>query len=170
VYVGNRVGSWVGLNFWPRISPSVADPGSRVLLIPGSGMDFFRISVPRSSTHISQTIGSPWSKSNEADKRISKNIPQFNSVADQGCLSRIPVPTCFHPGSRNRTVSIPDPGSSSKEFKYFNPKKAKKWFLSSKKYDPGCSSRMLILSHPRSRIQGSKKHPIPDPGYGSATL
>jgi hypothetical protein len=42
-----------------------------------------------------------------------------------------------------------------KEFKYFNPKKAKKWFLSSKKYDPGCSSRirMLTFSHPGSRGQ-----------------
>ncbi len=33
------------------------------------------------------------------------------SVADPGCLSRIPDPTFFHPGSRIRTVSIPDPGS-----------------------------------------------------------
>jgi hypothetical protein len=67
---------------------------------------------------------------------------------------------------------IPDPESDFfpsriliKEFKYFIPKKAKKWFLSSKKYDPGCSSRirMLTFSHPGSRIQGSKRHPIPDP-------
>jgi hypothetical protein len=34
------------------------------------------------------------------------------SVADPGCLSRIPDPTFFHPGSRIRR----------KEFKYFNPK------------------------------------------------
>jgi hypothetical protein len=52
---------------------------------------------------------------------------------------------------------IPDPGSELspsririKEFKYFNPKKSKKWFLSSRKYDPGCSSR------------------IPDPGVEKA--
>jgi hypothetical protein len=32
------------------------------------------------------------------------------SVADPGCLSRIPDPTFFHSGSRIRTVSIPDPG------------------------------------------------------------
>jgi hypothetical protein len=45
------------------------------------------------------------------------------SVADPGCLSRIPDPTfsiqdpnCLHPGSR---ILI-------KEFKYFNPKKGKK--------------------------------------------
>jgi hypothetical protein len=48
-----------------------------------------------------------------------KNI----SVADPGCLSRIPDPTFFHPGSRIRTVSILDPGSSSKNL---TPKKAKK--------------------------------------------
>jgi hypothetical protein len=40
---------------------------------------------------------------------------------------RIPDPIFFHPGSRIRI----------KEFKYFNPKK---WFLSSRKYDLGCSS------------------------------
>jgi hypothetical protein len=45
--------------------------------------------------------------------------------------SRILDPSCLHPGSR-----IPDPGSSSR-----TPKQ-KKWFLSSKKYDPGCSSRI----------------------------
>jgi hypothetical protein len=79
---------------------------------------------------------------------------------------------------------IPDPGSDFfpsripdlvsririKEFKYFNPKKTKKWFLSSRKYDPGCSSRIRMLTFYPSRIQGSKKHRIPDPGSGSATL
>jgi len=43
-------------------------------------------------------------------------LPAFPSVADPGCLSRIPDPTFFHPGSR---ILI-------KEFKYFNPKKSKK--------------------------------------------
>jgi hypothetical protein len=59
-----------------------------------------------------------------------------------------------------------------KEFKYFNPKKAKKWFLSSKKYDPGCSSRIPDpdADFLPSRIPESKMHPIPDPGSGSATL
>ncbi len=33
---------------------------------------------------------------------------------------------------------------------------------------PGSRIRMLTFSHPGSRIQGSEKHPIPDPG--SATL
>ncbi len=35
---------------------------------------------------------------------------------------------------------------------------------------PGSRIRMLTFSHPGPRIQGSKKHPIPDPGSGSATL
>ncbi len=58
------------------------------------------------------------------------------SVADLGCLSRIPSQTFFHPGSRIRTVSIPDPGSSSKNLSILTPKKAKKWFLSSSVADP----------------------------------
>jgi hypothetical protein len=35
---------------------------------------------------------------------------------------------------------------------------------------PGSRIRMLTFSHPGSRIQGSKRHPIPDPGSGSETL
>jgi hypothetical protein len=62
--------------------------------------------------------------------------------------TRIPGPNFLHPGSRIRI----------KKFKYFNPKK---WFLSSRKYDPGCSSR--ILNFLPIRIQGSKRHQIPDP-------
>ncbi len=76
--------------------------------------------------------------------------------------SRIPDPNRLHPGSR---ILI-------KEFKYFNQKK--KWFLSSKKYDPGWSSQIpdpgsgcWFSTHPGSRIQGSKRHPIPDPGSGT---
>ncbi len=41
-----------------------------------------------------------------------------------------------------------------KEFKYFNPKK---WFLNSRKYDPGCSARIWILTFYPSRIRGSKR-------------
>ncbi len=66
--------------------------------------------------------------------------------------SRIP-PNCFHPGSRIRI----------KEFEYFNPKK---WFLSSMKYDPSCSSRIpeRILTFYPSRIPGSKRHRIRNTG------
>jgi hypothetical protein len=79
------------------------------------------------------------------------------SVADPGCLSRIrlfsiPDPNCLHPGSSSKNLCI------------LTPKKAKKWFLSSKKYDPGCSSgsriRMLTFFHPESRI--------PNPGVKNA--
>ncbi len=50
----------------------------------------------------------------------------LSSVADPGCLSWIPDPTFFHPGSRIRTVSIPDPGSSSKNLSILTPKNSKK--------------------------------------------
>jgi hypothetical protein len=48
-------------------------------------------------------------------------------------------PSRIHSGSRIRI----------KEFKYFNPKKL---LLSSRKYDPGCSSRIRILMFYLSRI------------------
>ncbi len=64
---------------------------------------------------------------------------------------------------------IPDPNIFPsririKEFKYFNPKNC---FLSSRKYDQGCSSRIrnLIFTHTGTRIQGPKGHRIPDPQH-----
>jgi hypothetical protein len=73
---------------------------------------------------------------------------------------RILDPTFFHPESRLQIFSIPDPGSEFfpswiriKEFKYFNPKK---WFLSSRKYDLGCSFRIP------SRIRTFYPSRIPD--------
>jgi hypothetical protein len=83
------------------------------------------------------------------------------SVADLGCLSRIPDPNCLHPGYRIRI----------KEFKYFNPKKNNGF---------QALENMIRVVHPESRIRmltfylsripdpGVKK--APDPGYGSATL
>ncbi len=70
---------------------------------------------------------------------------------------------------------IPDTGSEIyiKEFKYFKPKK---WFLSSRKYDTGCSSPIRIpdlypdflpIPDNGSRIQGSKRHRLPDPQHWS---
>jgi hypothetical protein len=60
----------------------------------------------------------------------------------------IPELNFFHPGSRIRI----------REFEYFNPK----LFLSSWKYDPGCSSRIRIPDQDPdfypSRIPGSKRH------------
>ncbi len=90
-----------------------------------------------------------------------------------------------YPRSWIRLFSIPDPNFFNlgpriciKEFNYFNPKKC---FLNSRKYDPGCSSRIQIpdpdtdflpIPDPgsrgkkgRHRIQGSKRHRIPDPQH-----
>ncbi len=74
----------------------------------------------------------------------------YNSVADQGCLSRI------------RIFSIPDQKDSRSririhitEFKYFFPKK---FILNSRKYDLGCSSPIRIPDPDLDFL------PIPDPG------
>jgi hypothetical protein len=64
--------------------------------------------------------------------------------------------------SRIRTVSIQDPGSSSKNLSILTPPPKKKWFLSSKKYDPGCSSR---IPDPDADFLPSR---IPDPGVKKA--
>jgi hypothetical protein len=61
---------------------------------------------------------------------------------------------------------IPDPGSRSKRFRIPDPYQTilsiltQKLFLSSRKYDPGCSSRIRILIFYPSRI--------PDPGVKKA--
>jgi hypothetical protein len=71
----------------------------------------------------------------------------FNQCCGSGMFFTIPDSTFFHPGSEFSQSRI-----RIKEFKYSN---SKKWFLSSRKYDPGCSSRIRILtfSHPGSRIR-----------------
>jgi hypothetical protein len=100
-------------------------------------------------------------------KITPKQIPDLNlSFQDPG--SRIQGKK--DSGSRIRTHIT--------EFKYFYPKKP---FLSSRKNDLGFSSRIQIKNFFSSRIVDpdrgtgsrllvSKKHPIPDPGSGSATL
>jgi hypothetical protein len=73
----------------------------------------------------------------------------------------IPDPGSDFFPSQIRLFSIPDPGSEQSQSRIpdphqkilcFNPKKG---FLSSRKYDPGCSSRirMLTSTHPGSRGQ-----------------
>jgi hypothetical protein len=59
---------------------------------------------------------------NPRSSELSHCRISLTSVADSGCLSRIPDPTLFHPGSRIRIVSIPDPGSASKNLSIL-PKK-----------------------------------------------
>jgi len=71
--------------------------------------------------------------------------------------SRIRLFSIPDPGSELSPSRIPDPGSSSKNLSILTPKKAKKWFLSSKKYDPGCSSR---IPDPDADFLPSR---IPDP-------
>jgi hypothetical protein len=76
------------------------------------------------------------------------------SGADPGCLSGIPEPTFFHPGSRVEKIPDPDP---HKQFKHFEPK--------NKIRNVHPRSRIWIVVHPGSwiRISGPKKHRIPDP-------
>jgi hypothetical protein len=87
----------------------------------------------------------------------------------------IPDQTYFYPGIRIRIFFHPVSGSLIRipevhyEFKYFNPKK---WFLSSRKYDPGCSFRIpdpypdfLPIPDP-----GVKKEPVPDPAPQRCTI
>ncbi len=73
----------------------------------------------------------------------------------------------FHPGSELSPSRI-----LIKEFKYFNPQKSKKRFLSSKKYDPGCSSWIPDpdADFLPSRIPDPGVKKAPNPGSGSATL
>jgi hypothetical protein len=65
-----------------------------------------------------------------------------------------------YPGSRIwiRIFSIPDTGYASKNFN------SKNFFLNSRKYDPGCLSRIRSLIFlPIPRIQELKRNRIPDP-------
>ncbi len=57
----------------------------------------------------------------DPDTLRSENPGAVDSVADTGCLSRIPDPTFSHPGSELSLSRI-----RVKEFKYFNPQKTKK--------------------------------------------
>jgi hypothetical protein len=101
----------------------------------------------------------------EAIYNIGINTGQY-SVADPGCLSQIPDSKFFHPGSwiLDPNFSITDYGSASKNLS--NPK----LFLSFRKYDPGCSSRIWIPIFYPSRILDPRVKKAPDPGPGSATL
>jgi hypothetical protein len=100
-------------------------------------------------------------------KRMSHENKAFDEPKNQCCRSGmfildpgsdffpslIPYPNCLHPRSRVRI---------KKNLSVLTPKK---WFLSSRKYDPGCSSRIPDPDadfYP-SRIPGSKRHRIPDP-------
>ncbi len=70
-----------------------------------------------------------------------------------------PGSTYFHPGSRIRIFSILHPGSASKNLSILTQER---WFLSSRKYDLGCSSRIRIPNPDPDFL------PIPDPGAKKA--
>ncbi len=103
---------------------------------------------------------SPWiSYPRKREIRKAEN----SSVVDPDLLLSVWRIRDVYPGSD--FFRIPDPNCLRPGFKYFKPKKQIKLFLSSKKYDPDPDADFLP-----SRIQGSKRHPIPEPGSGSATL
>jgi hypothetical protein len=77
--------------------------------------------------------------------------------------------TCsFHPGSRIRIFFHSGSRIRVKEFKYINPKNC--FYVSSRNYDQGCSSRIRILMFYTSRTPDPlvKKHRIPDPQHCSS--
>jgi hypothetical protein len=76
----------------------------------------------------------------------------------------IPDPGSNFFPSRIRIVSIQDSGYASKNLSILTQKN--KWFLSSRKYDPGCSSPILDPDFLPIPDPGVKKAPDP----GSATL
>ncbi len=95
----------------------------------------------------------PFSRDPQVNFQVFCIFKQY-PIADPGCLSRTPDPNFYHPGSRIRI----------KEFKYFKPKKmvSKLWEIWSGLFVPDRSGSWLF-THPGSRIQGSKRHRIPDP-------
>ncbi len=123
----------------------------------------------------------------------SKFGDEISSFAHPGCLSRILDPGSEFfpsqipdPGSKFFASWIPDPGSEFFPSRILDPWcKLKNLSILTKKngfsalrnmirvFDPGSWSGIWILTFylsqipildPRSRIQGSKKHRIPDPG------
>jgi hypothetical protein len=84
-------------------------------------------------------------------------------TADPGCLSRIRTFPSRIQGSKRFRIRI-------KEFKFFN---LKELFLSSRKYDPGCSSRIWIPDPDLDFLPISdlgSRGEAPDLGSGSATM
>ncbi len=93
---------------------------------------------------------------------------EFCASRIQYCESRNVYPgdpNFFYPGFEffpSRIRIFLDPGSASMNLSILTPKKL---FLTSRKYDPGCSSRIRIFYSSGSQIQGSKRHRIPDPQH-----
>jgi hypothetical protein len=131
-----------------------------------------RLARSQSTTTTELSLGKTLRKVIRSGSKISGRSPISRRKAGSWSVVILPVLRIrdVYPGSRAWLFSIPYPGSELspsririKEFMYFNPKKPKKWFLSSGKHDPGCSSRIRMLTFYPSRIQGSEMHRIPDP-------
>ncbi len=77
-----------------------------------------------------------------------------HSVADPGCLFRIPDPYFSMPDPGSRVKNIPDhgSGSASKNIRILNLK----MFLNSRKNDLGCSSRIGFFAFADPRFRGQK--------------
>ncbi len=136
----------------------LADPNPQPLLIrQGRHKPWVTWRVPRTPGCTGWTSPAADRSSSSPARTWRELFQAITSVAHPGCLSRIPDPNFFHPGSRIRI----------KEFKYCNPKIV---FLSSRKYDPGGfvhpgSGSRFFLPIPDPGVQKA-----PDPGYGTATL
>ncbi len=91
-------------------------------------------------------------------------------VADPGCLSRIRMFLSWIPDPGSRVKKIPDPWSASKNLitVFFT----RKFFSKLSEIWSGMFPNPdLDFFYPsRNQIQGSKRHRIPDPGYGSASM
>jgi hypothetical protein len=121
----------------------------------------------------------------------------YHSVADPGCLSRIPDPDFYPSRIPDLGSRIPDPKTATKErgdkkldvkpfyvatkfnkiVNYFSFEVLKKKMWANFQRIIELFTKKIVKKlfkiwswDPGSRIQGSKRHRIPDPGSGSATL
>ncbi len=94
-------------------------------------------------------------------RKIKIKINQHNSVANPGCLSRIPDLEIFHPTSRIRNTEL------TKHFRIFNPKISIKLSeIWSKRCIPESRIRIFFIPYPdpgakksaRSRIRNTHQH------------
>ncbi len=86
-------------------------------------------------------------------KIISYLTWHSSSVADPGCLFRIPDLNFYIPDPGSKRFWIPD----TDRHKKFEVSLAQTIFIISRKYDLGCSSQIRIQIFFPSRIQKSKK-------------
>jgi cohesin complex subunit SCC1 len=107
----------------------------------------------------SQPLFKHYQRNLTAKPAEDENVSAFSSTVRGGGGDffpfRIPDPNCLHPGSASKNLSILTPKKP--------PKKTKKWFLSSRKYDPDADFLPSLIPDPAIKR-------APDPGSGSATL